>query len=55
MIDINTNEVLKCFNSIEDAYKYLGVQSSSHIGYACTGKRKSAYGHKWQFVESENT
>lgn len=54
MIDINTNEVLKCFNSIEDAYKYLGVQSSSHIGYACTGKRKSAYGYKWQFVESEN-
>ena len=53
MIDVETNKVVQSFNSIEDAYRHLGVQSSSHIGYACTGKRKTAYGYKWQFVEKQ--
>ena len=51
MIDIKTDEIIQSFISIEDAYRYLGVQSSSHISLVCRGKRKTAYGYKWAFAE----
>lgn len=51
MIDKNTGEVLQIFPKIIDAYKFLGKAKSSHIQEVCQGKRKSAYGYKWAFLD----
>lgn len=51
MLDAQTNNILQTFDSMESAYKYLNVQSSSHISLVCRGKRKTAYGYKWAFAE----
>lgn len=50
MINVNTNEIIKLFDSIQKAYDFLDKQNSGHIFEVCTGKRKTAYGYKWKFV-----
>ena len=49
MLDKNTEEILKIFTSIADAYRFLNKQHSGHIADVCNGKRKTAYGYKWQY------
>lgn len=56
-IDNTTNEVIKIFVSAKDAARSVCPKSSSlggvtsHITDVCKGRRKTAYGYKWQYVE----
>lgn len=50
-IDISTDEVIDIYNTIADAYRTLGIKNSSHISAVCRGKRKTAYGYKWKYIE----
>lgn len=51
MVDIKTNNVLKTFDCITDALKYLGRDlKSGNITSACVGRRNFAYGYKWQYA-----
>ena len=51
MVDIKTNNVLKTFDCITDALKYLGIDlKSGNITSACVGRRNFAYGYKWQYA-----
>lgn len=56
-IDPNTNEVIKVWDSVLDAVKYLGPSSlcgaSCNIIRCCQGKRKTACGFNWRFHEEE--
>ena len=54
-----TGEYIKTFASIHDAWRYLvehdgrsGSSGCSHIGQAANGKRKTAYGYIWKFVDN---
>ena len=49
MIDLITHNIIKEFNSIAEAGKYLGVKPA-HIPEVCKGKRKSAYGYFWKYA-----
>lgn len=50
-LDINTNEVLNIFNSQSEANLYLNKkEKDAHIGEACKGIRKTAYGYKWKYI-----
>lgn len=56
MIDKNTNEKIKEFNSLKSASEWIAKHSSfkgneSHICSVCRGKRKTAYGYRWQYIE----
>lgn len=52
MMDLN-GKFLKSFNSIVDAARFVNAQinkgSNSHIVDACSGRKKVAYGYKWQY------
>ena len=48
-IDKDTNQIITIFPSIQAAYNSLGKQHSGHIADVCNGKRKTAYGYKWQY------
>lgn len=50
MIDKDTDEVLQVFMSMTDAAQWLGINKDGHISQVCKGKRKTAYGYKWQYV-----
>jgi len=49
-INIITNEIIKTFDSINDAFRELNKNYGANIRWACEGKRKSAFGYKWSFV-----
>jgi len=51
MIDKETGNIIKKFNSIIDATHYLGKSCSGHICNCCKGKLKSAYGYKWEYAD----
>lgn len=64
-IDIATGQELNRFNSLIEGAKFLIAQNvagnepkpksvSCNIGRVCNGKRKTAYGYKWKFIEEEN-
>jgi len=48
-ITVNTNQIIKAFNSIMDAERETGI-SNSNISECCSGKRKTAGGYKWEIV-----
>jgi len=52
-IDIKTNETIKIYDSITDAYKELNKPWNSLISKVCLGKkgRNSIYGYKWKYIE----
>ena len=50
MLDKNSEEILKIFPSVAEAYVFLNKQYSGHIAAVCTNKRKTAYGYKWRYV-----
>ena len=61
MLDKNTNEVLRTFESTREAARYLISKDSlnpksesgysSHISEVCSGKRKTCQGYKWQYAD----
>lgn len=56
MLDKNTEKVLQYFLIMRDAERFLGkVRARQHIREVALGKRKTAYGYKWKYVEIENT
>ncbi len=45
-------EFIKTFKSATHACKELGIKSrTGHINECCGGKRKSAYGYKWEYAK----
>lgn len=46
-------ETNKIYESAEKACKDINRNSSSKITMCCNGKRKSAYGYHWEYVEEE--
>jgi len=54
MICPETNKILKTFDTMNKAGKYLGKKSLSHISQCCNGKRNIAYGYIWKRVERSN-
>lgn len=48
-ININTQEAV-VFNSISEAAKAI-EKPGTHIRSVCNGKRKSAYGYYWEYVD----
>ena len=49
-IDIDTGEVINVFKSIAEASIGLGKDYAPHIANVCNGRRKAAYGYRWEFV-----
>lgn len=51
MLDKNTNEILKVFSSASEAGRYLKKNvGHAHIIAVCKGKRKTAYGYGWKYL-----
>ena len=50
-IDINTQEIIKRYNSSMEAIRALGLekQASANIRAVANGKRKTAYGYQWRW------
>jgi hypothetical protein len=53
-IDLKTNNTIKFFNTIADAYRELNKPRNSLISKVCLNQkgRKSIYGYKWKYVEN---
>lgn len=50
--DLKTHELIATYSSLTEATVVLNApKGHSHISDVCKGKRKSAYGYYWQFVE----
>lgn len=43
--------IINTFNSINEAGEYLG-KNPSHISSCCTGKRKTAFGFVWKYLNN---
>lgn len=52
MIDKKTLQVLKIFNSVREAEKFLGISYRTHIPEVCNGKRKTCQGYIWKYIEN---
>lgn len=53
MLSIETNEIIRTFDSMYEASKYLEVPFAyNHIANVCNGKRKTAYGYRWKFADT---
>lgn len=51
-IDIETGEVLNKFESAVAAGRFLGNRDyNKHINAVCNGRRKTAYGYRWEFLK----
>ena len=49
-----SNELINTFNSTREAARVLG-KTHQHIQDCCVGKRNSAYGFKWKYVDKSST
>ena len=49
MIDKDTGETLKTFETAKKAAEFCGGKTASSITDVCNGKRKSAFGYSWAF------
>lgn len=54
-IDMQTGQIISIFPSINAARKTFSDSRSPGISEVCRGKRKSAYGYFWKYVEKDNT
>ena len=43
----------KIFDSIKEAYAWLGIEYTGNIGDCCNGRQKTAYGYHWRYVEEK--
>ena len=50
MIDKDTGELIKVFNSIQSAFRFLGDIPNGNISRVCKKKREHAYGYKWEYI-----
>jgi hypothetical protein len=52
-VDINTNEIIKKYNTFIDASKDINYlkNNAGAISCCCKGYRKTALGYKWIFVD----
>ena len=50
-IDLNSGKVINIYNSIADAARALGMNTSTHITEVCQGIYKSAGGYGWKYKE----
>lgn len=48
-LDINTNKILKIYNSIDEASKDIGCHHNS-ITKVCKGNSKTCKGYKWKYI-----
>ena len=48
MIDKSTLEVVATFDSLSDAARHLGRNTSGPISNVLSGRQKSAYGYFWK-------
>ena len=48
-IDLNTGEVINCFNSLGEVARFLG-KSYGNISKVCKGIYKQAYGYGWRYA-----
>ena len=48
-IDIKTNQILNIYPSVSAAQRAIG--GNNHINAVCMGKRNSAAGFKWKYVQ----
>jgi hypothetical protein len=46
----NNGQIIKIFDSIREAAKYLKKPSGALISRVCNGKGNTAYGYKWKFM-----
>lgn len=44
------NELIKIFDSVNDAFRELNKTYGNNIRLVCEGKRKTAFGYKWKWV-----
>lgn len=52
MIDIDSNEIISKFKSSSEAGAFLKKKNHSNITSCCKGRRPSAFGYKWAYVDS---
>lgn len=50
-ICLKTGEVVNTFTSVAEAGRAIGAPGSYHMSSVASGKRKSAYGFSWRFIE----
>ena len=44
------NELVKIFDSVNDAFRELNKTYGNNIRLVCEEKRKSAFGYKWKWI-----
>ena len=54
-IDIKTNKIINIFTSSTEAGKALHKKNFSNITSVCKGRRSSAFGYKWVYVDQYNS
>jgi hypothetical protein len=54
-IDIKTNKIINIFTSSTEAGKALHKKNFSNITSVCRGRRSSAFGYKWVYVDQYNS
>lgn len=52
MLDINTGEFIRRFDSLMQARNFVNGSDARHIASVCKGYRKTAYGYKWEFANT---
>lgn len=50
MIDLTSGDILKSFEKVKDAMRYLNKSSSGPISNVLNGRQKSAFGYFWKRV-----
>lgn len=53
MVDKDSDVVVRVFNCMEDAFRFLDASRNGHISAVCKGNRKTAFGYKWRYVDDE--
>ena len=55
--DLNNNYINKfdCIREAKRKLNILGSNETTHIVECCKGKRKTAYGYKWRYVDERNS
>lgn len=56
-IDLKTKQVICTFSNLKEIAKHLGknTTSVSSISAVCKGKRKSAFGYGWEYVNADKS
>ena len=50
-INPETNQIVATYNTINEAYKFLGKNYSGNISECCSGKKKLYLNYKWSFSD----